>query len=208
MKSETTFISYSRADSDFVIKLAQDLRQAGVSVWLDQIDISPGERWDKSVQNALKNCSSLLVVYSPNSVASDNVMDEVYYVLGEKRKVIPILYRACEVPFRLQRLQYIDFTENHALGMKKLVPLMVNGINVPILAPTSKTSSNKESNPENTVTKNNNISKKNVAEDVDIEVEGNITIGDKRDDGKQYDQKNVVKKGKLKSKGDFNLGDS
>jgi hypothetical protein len=208
MKSETTFISYSRADSDFVIKLAQDLRQAGVSVWLDQIDISPGERWDKSVQNALKNCSSLLVVYSPNSVASDNVMDEVYYVLGEKRKVIPILYRACEVPFRLQRLQYIDFTENHALGMKKLVPLMVNGINVPILAPTSKTSSNKESNPETTVTKNNNLSKKNVAEDVDIEVEGNITIGDKRDDGKQYDQKNVVKKGKLKSKGDFNLGDS
>jgi hypothetical protein len=168
MKSETTFISYSRADSDFVIKLAQDRRQAGVSVWLDQIDISPGERWDKSVQNALKNCSSLLVVYSPNSVASDNVMDEVYYVLGEKRKVIPILYRACEVPFRLQRLQYIDFTENHALGMKKLVPLMVNGINVPILTPTSKTSSNKESNPENTVTKNNNISKKNVAEDVDI----------------------------------------
>jgi hypothetical protein len=208
MKSETTFISYSRADSDFVIKLAQDLRQAGVSVWLDQIDISPGERWDKSVQNALKNCSSLLVVYSPNSVASDNVMDEVYYVLGEKRKVIPILYRACEVPFRLQRLQYIDFTENHALGMKKLVPLMVNGINVPILTPTSKTSSNKESNPENTVTKNNNISKKNVAEDVDIEVEGNITIGDKRDDGKQYDQKNVIKKGKLKSKGDFKLGDS
>jgi hypothetical protein len=128
--------------------------------------------------------------------------------LGEKRKVIPILYRACEVPFRLQRLQYIDFTENHALGMKKLVPLMVNGINVPILTPTSKTSSNKESNPENTVTKNNNISKKNVAEDVDIEVEGNITIGDKRDDGKQYDQKNVIKKGKLKSKGDFNLGDS
>jgi len=208
MKPETTFISYSRADSDFVIKLAQDLRQAGVSVWLDQIDISPGERWDKSVQNALKNCSSLLVVYSPNSVASENVMDEVYYVLGEKRKVIPILYRACEVPFRLQRLQYIDFTENHVLGMQKLVSLMVNGINVPIVTATSKTSSKKESNPETTVTKKNNLSKKNVAEDVDIEVEGNIAIGDKRDDGKHYDQKNVVKKSKFKGKGDFNLGDS
>jgi len=85
---------------------------------------------------------------------------------------------------------------------------MANGINVPIVTATSKTSSKKESNPETTVVKNNNLSKKNVAEDVDIEVEGNIAIGDKRDDGKQYDQKNVVKKGKFKGKGDFNLGDS
>ena len=42
------FFSYSRADGEFVLKLASDLRAAGIDLWLDQEDIPPGERWDRS----------------------------------------------------------------------------------------------------------------------------------------------------------------
>lgn len=208
MKSETTFISYSRIDTDFVVKLAQDLRKAGVNIWLDQIDIGVGDRWDNSVQKALKNCKSLLLIYSPDSVASENVLDEVYYVLGENRKVIPVLYKKCEIPFRLKRLQYIDFTENYSQGMQKLVPLMITGTNAPIELSKIKSGSKKKSISPSTESKISMPSKKNIAEDIDIEIKGNVSIGDKKTDNQKYDHKNVVKKGKIKSGGDFTLGDS
>lgn len=34
--SVTYFISYSREDSEFALKLAQDLRAAGAHIWMDQ----------------------------------------------------------------------------------------------------------------------------------------------------------------------------
>ena len=56
------FFSYSRQDSEFAIRLAEDLKAAGANVWLDQLDIDPGERWDSAVENALTNCPRLLVI--------------------------------------------------------------------------------------------------------------------------------------------------
>lgn len=50
---DTIFFSYSRSDSEFVLKLAKDLRDAGVSIWLDQLDIAPGSHWDASIEKAL-----------------------------------------------------------------------------------------------------------------------------------------------------------
>jgi hypothetical protein len=52
-----TFISYSRADGEFALKLANDLRTNGVNIWLDQIDIPPGARWDRAVENALETAA-------------------------------------------------------------------------------------------------------------------------------------------------------
>ena len=52
-----------------------------------------------------------------------------------------------------------------------------------------------------------NPSLKNVLDNVELEIEGNINIGDKDGKGQQFDQKNVVRKSKIKGGGDFNLGD-
>ena len=207
MTSETTFISYSRVDTNFVIKLAQDLRKAGVNIWLDQKDISTGDRWDKSVQNALHSCTSLIVIYSPDSVASDNVLDEVYYAIGEKRRVIPVLYKTCDIPFRLKRLQYIDFTKNHSQGIRKLVAVMTSKTGIPTEEPMI-IRPKKKSESETGDGKKVNPSMKNIAENIDIEIKGNVSIGDKGHNSQKYDQKNVVKKAKIKSGGDFSLGDS
>jgi hypothetical protein len=50
-------------------------------------------------------------------------------------------------------------------------------------------------------------SMKNVLEDIEIDVKGHINIGDKSGSDQVYDKKNVVKAGKIKGGGDFNLGD-
>jgi TIR domain len=36
------FVSYSRDDSEFALRLVKDLTAAGASVWLDQVNLSLG----------------------------------------------------------------------------------------------------------------------------------------------------------------------
>ena len=115
------FFSYARSDAAFVLKIASALRADGVELWVDQLDIPKGARWDESVEGALKGCSCLVVVLSPASVNSFNVLDEVYYTLGEEKRVVPILLQACEIPFRLKRIQYIDFTAGYQEGYEELL---------------------------------------------------------------------------------------
>ena len=118
------FFSYSRADSDFVVRLAADLKEANANVWLDQLDIIPGERWDRAIEDALKSSPRLIVILSPTSVASTNVMDEVSYALEEQKTVIPVVYKDCEIPFRLRRLQYVDFKHDYAQGLAELIKVL------------------------------------------------------------------------------------
>lgn len=124
MSSAKTFFSYSRNDQAFVLRLAQDLRQAGIPIWFDQLDIPPGQRWDNEIQKALSTASSLLVVLSPASTASENVMDEVSYALDQNKHVIPVLYQPSDVPLRIRRLQYIDFTTNYEAGLTNLLRVL------------------------------------------------------------------------------------
>lgn len=117
----TFFFSYGRADAEFAVKLANDLRSAGISLWIDQLDIPAGDRWDIAAENALKACPCLLVVLSPASVESQNVMDEVAYALENNKKVVPVLHRRCDIPFRIKRLHYIDFTATYDSGLTQLL---------------------------------------------------------------------------------------
>ena len=112
------FCSYAREDAEFVMELAKELREVGASLWLDQMDIVAGSRWDESVEGALVSCEGMLAVLSPSSVASQNFMDEVSYALQENKQVIPVLYRECAIPFRLQRVQRVDLTGTTTRGLR------------------------------------------------------------------------------------------
>ncbi len=115
------FFSYCREDSEFALKLAADLKGAGAQVWIDQLDIEPGTPWDRAVEAALMNSPRMLVVLSPVSVNSDNVRDEVSFALSRQKRVIPVLYRDCDVPFRLARLQHIDFRPDYERALSILL---------------------------------------------------------------------------------------
>lgn len=121
MSTATTFFSYSRTDSEFVLKLAKDLRNAGASLWLDQLDITPGSHWDLSIENALNHSVNVVAVLSSSSVGSTNVMDELSYAIEKGKTIIPILITDCAIPFRLKRLQYVDFREDYQSALKQLM---------------------------------------------------------------------------------------
>ena len=133
MTKETTFFSYSRSDSDFVLKLAKNLRDAGADLWLDQLDIVAGSHWDNSVEAALNSASKLIVILSSASVASNNVMDEVSFALGKNKTIIPVVISECSIPFRLKRLQHIDLTGDYNSGLNNLLVALGNkkGVIIP-----------------------------------------------------------------------------
>ena len=124
MNSDKIFFSYSRDDSEFVLGLTTKLRERGAHIWLDQLDIAPGTRWDKSVETALEESEVLLVALSKASVASYNVMDEVSFALEKGKQVIPVLLEDCKIPFRLRRLQFADFSNNYDEGLSRLLKVL------------------------------------------------------------------------------------
>src|SRR6266480_4531380 len=118
---QLAFLSYAREDAEFVLRLAKDLRAGGADVWIDQLDIEPGQRWDRAIEDALAKCPELLVILSPAAVESTNVMDEVSLALEDGKTVVPVLHRQCKIPFRLRRLQYVDFSLNYKAGLDRLL---------------------------------------------------------------------------------------
>ena len=113
------FLSYARADKVFALRLAQDLKAAGIEVWVDQFDVLPSQRWDRTLEAALRACAGLVVILSPRSVVSEIVMDEVGFAIDQSKDVIPLLYEACDIPLRIRRIQYIDFTQDYNAAFER-----------------------------------------------------------------------------------------
>lgn len=116
---EQFFLSYARADQEFALRLAADLRFAGTLVWVDQFDIVPSEHWDRAVEAAVRDSKGLLLILSPHAVASENVLDEVTVAIQSGKRIVPVLYQKCELPLRLSRVQFIDATGDYAVALER-----------------------------------------------------------------------------------------
>ena len=107
----STFISYSRANEGFAIRLAKDLKSAGYDVWLDQLDIPTGARWDDELEIALETCTTFMIILSPESMQSQNVKDEIGFAIDAGKNILPLKIKSVVIPLRLRRFQYVDFTK-------------------------------------------------------------------------------------------------
>jgi hypothetical protein len=131
-----TFISYSRTNKEFALKLALELRSSGFDIWLDQLDIPTGARWDDEVEQALEDCDIFMVILTPASSTSDNVKDEIGYAIDTGKRILPILLENAKVPLRLRRFQYVDFTgKNYDDGVesaKQLLRKLIEEAAIPV----------------------------------------------------------------------------
>jgi hypothetical protein len=123
-KSVLCFLSYSRNNSDFAAKLASDLRAANVETWRDAENIPAGANWDREIEKALNSCSHVLLLATPHSVASENVMDEIGLALNKGKSVIPLMVETCDLPLRVHRAQWVDFRTDYSAGFEKLLEQM------------------------------------------------------------------------------------
>ena len=96
------FVSYSRRDKGFVLRLHEELTRRGKDVWVDWEDIPPTAEWFDEIRRGIDAADGFVYVVSPDSVASDVCRQEIDYAAARGKRVIPILHRelpgAAEVP--------------------------------------------------------------------------------------------------------------
>ena len=117
----TAFVCYSHEDLEFVFRLAKDLKAKGAKVWMDRLDLRPGQLWDSEVELAVDACSRMLVILSPAAAASQKVKNEFMAAMDEGKEVIPVYIRDCRVPLQLRRFQYADFRNDYEVGLAELL---------------------------------------------------------------------------------------
>ncbi len=80
------FISYSHLDEDFVKRLHADLQDMGVRCWFAAHDLKIGDRFQDTIDRAIRLRDKLLVILSENALASEWVEDEIQAALEEERR--------------------------------------------------------------------------------------------------------------------------
>ncbi|NJL58231.1 toll/interleukin-1 receptor domain-containing protein [bacterium] len=85
------FLSYSRQDADVVDRLRDDLTQAQIEVWIDQIGLQPGTPdWDEALRQAIGHSKGVLLIATPSSRRSSFVRDEVALARAAKKRIFPL----------------------------------------------------------------------------------------------------------------------
>jgi formylglycine-generating enzyme required for sulfatase activity len=108
------FISYARKDVEFAQKLNADLQRHGVTTWIDELGIRGGEDWPDRIATAIEGCKAMLIILSPDSVASRWVQRELAFADAKGKRVLPLLYKPCGLPawfeLRFGNVQRADFS--------------------------------------------------------------------------------------------------
>ena len=125
-RPQQVFLSYAQADQDIARQIADSLRGAGLNVWFDEWALMPGDSILKRIEDVLRATDLLLVLLSPNSVASQWVTHEWNAALSRDLKaravtVIPAIIADCEIPPLLADRAYLDLRTDLEGGIRRLV---------------------------------------------------------------------------------------
>lgn len=120
---EKFFFGYHAFDAAFALKLAGDLKNAGVKLWVDVLEA-------QSREEAIASCEAMVVVLSPEYVA--HYKDELAVMAG--RDINPVVIRAImDWPAGIRRDWAVDFQGNYdylsqlKILLTKLRPQMLVG---------------------------------------------------------------------------------
>src|SRR4051794_37245562 len=102
------FVSYKREDAARVRKLVAALREAGLDAWWDE-DIAPSAPWEATIEQALAEAKAVIVCWSPDAVASENVRSEAR-VAREDGRLIQVFMKPCSPPLFFGERQGVDLS--------------------------------------------------------------------------------------------------
>jgi adenylate cyclase len=96
------FISYSSKDREKAQQLTELLASAGLSVWIDKSGIEAATSWSEEIVNALDACKAFVVMLSPSSIESKNVVREVALAFEKNKKILPLDLEPVTLPASMQ----------------------------------------------------------------------------------------------------------
>jgi hypothetical protein len=107
------FISHAAKDRQFADKLAKTLIEHGLDVSYPVSDLLPGDNWLLKAGRALDEANAMVVLLSPDAVASPGVLSEIEHAIKSPRfrgRLVPVmLRRTADYPWILKRLHIMPF---------------------------------------------------------------------------------------------------
>ena len=134
--SAEVFISYAAKDRERVLGLVKRLRDAGVTVWIDQAGIDVSTMWSQEIVNAIRDCKVMLLSISPHSTESENVVKELALASERKKPIIPVYLESADIPgtmeYQLAGIQRVEyFAESEDAAFRAMVrSLIKRGVTV------------------------------------------------------------------------------
>jgi len=128
--SAEVFISYAAKDRERVLGLVKRLRDAGVTVWIDQAGIDVSTMWSQEIVNAIRDCKVMLLSISPHSTESENVVKELALASERKKPIIPVYLEPADIPgtmeYQLAGIQRVEyFAESEDAAFKAMMRSLV-----------------------------------------------------------------------------------
>ena len=111
------FISYSSKDKDWVRgDLLKRLQAAGLRVCIDYQDFRPGAPSVKEMERAVLTSRKTLLILTPAYLNSawtefEALMLQTLDPANQNLRLIPLLKEKCDLPLRINYLNYIDFAQ-------------------------------------------------------------------------------------------------
>ena len=116
------FISYASDDRARILDLLERLREAGVSVWIDQMGIEGATMWSQEIVEAIDNCKVLILAISKRSTKSENVVKELALASERRKNILPVFLDSSGIPKSMeyqlagiQRVEYFAGAEEQGL---------------------------------------------------------------------------------------------
>ena len=110
MTKPRVFISYSQGDAVWARSFAEALKQRGVSVWLDQLQIPTGEPLWTALESGLRESNVLVALIDPTRSLTPNAFFELGVAIGTGKRVVPIVPREADtskIPFEFRSWRYL-----------------------------------------------------------------------------------------------------
>ncbi len=112
------FLCHASADKPKVRELYRYLRRRGINPWFDEIDLIGGQDWQVEIPKALATSDAIIICLTKSSSDKEGyIQKEIKFALDKALEMpegriflIPVKFEECEVPFSLNRYQWVDLT--------------------------------------------------------------------------------------------------
>ncbi len=134
MSKVNVFISYARKDYESALRLHNDLKNLGVTPWLDSEDLLPGEKWETNINKVIKTCTYFIALLSSHSVSKKGfVQKEIKRALDVLDEfpdstiyLIPARLDDCEPNNeKLQAIHRVDLFPSYEDGLKRILSVLI-----------------------------------------------------------------------------------